>query len=342
VNWNFDANNCGTCGHGCLGGTCSAGQCQGFTIAPLQGAPTGITLANDDYVYFTCPRSQLIRRVHKAGISAGAIETIANNRSNWPLDIVFAIGYLYFGEGPYIYQLKPDGSELPTTWYSNGRGGGNVIKIATDYGDTSIADSAVRLLWGDPTYVLDAIPATGPTTNGYWLDQGTAGDPDGVAVDKDFFIWTHLGSGANDGYVLVQNRNGGSGPPIAQNQPQPVAVAFDGDSAYWANEGTQGSSGITANTGSIYRSKFIVGTSTWDTPTPVIQNIAQPWHLIVDDQWVYWTSYVAGTVSKVAKSGGSAVPLATGEVAPWYLAQDSVSIYWTNSVNNGDVKRLAK
>jgi hypothetical protein len=57
---------------------------------------------------------------------------------------------------------------------------------------------------------------------------------------------------------------------------------------------------------------------------------------------VYWTSYTAGTVSKVDKNGGSEIVLATGEVNPWYLAQDSTSIYWTNAILNGNVMRLAK
>ena len=58
---------------------------------------------------------------------------------------------------------------------------------------------------------------------------------------------------------------------------------------------------------------------------------------------MYWTSYTAGTVSKVAKSGGDEIVVASDQTLPWYLAQDEVSVYWTNaSYPDGSVMRLAK
>ena len=50
-----DAGNCGSCGHGCLGGTCSAGACQpvelGTVPSPLQSA--GLLVLSGGYLYST-------------------------------------------------------------------------------------------------------------------------------------------------------------------------------------------------------------------------------------------------------------------------------------------------
>ena len=42
-----DAANCGTCGHGCLGGTCSGGVCQRWTVANASFTATPVNLAVD-------------------------------------------------------------------------------------------------------------------------------------------------------------------------------------------------------------------------------------------------------------------------------------------------------
>ena len=127
-----------------------------------------------------------------------------------------------------------------------------------------------------------------------------------------------------------------------------AGCASDAD-LYYATEGrddqsTDRTDDVIANTGSIVR--VPTNNGLWGTPAPLLKNIARPFDIIVDDEWVYWTSYTAGTVSKVAKADGTEVSLATGENMPWYLAQDDVSIYWSNGINSevGDVgvKRLAK
>ena len=50
VNEQTDPNNCGACGHSCLGGACSAGQCQPVVIV-VSNAPQGLTFDSSN-MYF--------------------------------------------------------------------------------------------------------------------------------------------------------------------------------------------------------------------------------------------------------------------------------------------------
>lgn len=52
VNLKTDANNCGTCGHSCLGGTCDLGSCQPKTIATAQTRLTNLA-SDGTYLYWS-------------------------------------------------------------------------------------------------------------------------------------------------------------------------------------------------------------------------------------------------------------------------------------------------
>jgi hypothetical protein len=220
------------------------------------------------------------------------------------------------------------------------------MEIETDFGKSGVAAASATVLWFDTTLVIEDV-ATG-NGRGNCIERGGPGNPGGVAIDQTFFFWSRTGSGHSDGYIRACKRTDCSTTsPVGDMQWRPVALAFDGVYLYWANEGqddttTSDTNDVIPNTGNITRAKFQSGTGTWDAPEVVVANIVRPWDMQVDDKWVYWTSYTAGTVSKVDKNGGSEIVLATGEVNPWYLAQDSTSIYWTNAILNGNVMRLAK
>lgn len=60
-----DAENCGACGHSCLGGKCNAGKCQPFQLASVS-VPSGIAV-DATHVYFTFPSVPNIQRVQRDG-----------------------------------------------------------------------------------------------------------------------------------------------------------------------------------------------------------------------------------------------------------------------------------
>jgi hypothetical protein len=60
-----DSNNCGSCGHGCLGGACEGGFCQPVSVGPLpSGTGQGLTLDANNVYYanfqgslYSCPKT---------------------------------------------------------------------------------------------------------------------------------------------------------------------------------------------------------------------------------------------------------------------------------------------
>ncbi len=343
-NFNFNPDHCGGCGHSCLGGDCSAGQCQPIAIAVSESTPTGLTV-DGNYVYFASARSGFIKRVEKSG--AAIPETLANNRTGWPRDIVMAAGNLFFTEGPYVYRLVPDGSKLPEVWYNMVWSSGTAWELATDSGQAGVTAAATSVMWWDPDYVMYGAAAAA-TVQGSKVEQGGPGDPGDVVLDKSFFFWSRRGNGHNNGYVRASTRSSSPTAATIATIGHPVALAFDGSYLYWASAGiddeaTDDTTDVKPKSGSIYRSAYVTGTATWQAPQLLVKDIQSPWDIVVDENWVYWTSYDEGTVNKVLKTGGAKITLASGEVVPFNIAQDKVSIYWTRSSHpNGGVARLAK
>ena len=66
-----------------------------------------------------------------------------------------------------------------------------------------------------------------------------------------------------------------------------------------------------------------------------------PTALALDDTSLYWIEAQAGRVVKVAKGGGTPVPLATGQASPFDLALDANNVYWSNRLGNA-IRRIAK
>ncbi|MGC4094796.1 MAG: hypothetical protein QM756_44140 [Polyangiaceae bacterium] len=275
-------------------------------------------------------------------------ETIANNRTGWPRDIVMAAGNLYFTESASVYRLAPNGSSLPAVWYNGGTSTtATTWELSTDSGQAGVTLASAVVAWWDPTYVRQSLAAASPAAPSP-IEQGGPGDPGDVLVDKSFFFWTRQGNGHNNGYVRATTRAATPATAAVATVGHPVALAFDGSYLYWAITGTDietttDTTDVTPNTGAIYRALFVTGTQTWQAPQVVVQNIASPYDMTMDANWVYWTSYDAGTVNKVAKGGGAAIPLATGLTVPFAIAQDTTAIYWTRSTYpSGGVTKLAK
>jgi len=82
----------------------------------------------------------------------------------------------------------------------------------------------------------------------------------------------------------------------------------------------------------------------------VAENLAYPYGIAVDDQWIYWTTagvprcaQGAGRVMRRSKTGGDVVVIAEAQSCPSRLVLDDTYVYWTNaSPTDGKVQRLPK
>lgn len=66
-----------------------------------------------------------------------------------------------------------------------------------------------------------------------------------------------------------------------------------------------------------------------------------PEGIAIDDEFVYWTNMLSGTVMKAPRAGGPAVAIAANQHQPWGIAVDERAVYWTN-YESGRVMRQAR
>ena len=69
--------------------------------------------------------------------------------------------------------------------------------------------------------------------------------------------------------------------------------------------------------------------------------LGAPGPIVLDDAWLYWADPTAGSIARVAKSGGATTTIATGQAKPLGVAVDGTWIYWSNNLG-GAVMRAPK
>lgn len=72
--------------------------------------------------------------------------------------------------------------------------------------------------------------------------------------------------------------------------------------------------------------------------TIALSDRGRPQGLALDETFVYWADAASGTVLKVAKKGGAALPIATNQASPSGVAVSEDAICWTNT-GDGTVRK---
>lgn len=291
--------NCGACGHSCLGGDCDSGACMPVTLAMNQ-APYLIAV-DDRGIYWTS--LDLDGGVTRANKDGGAPQLLSKHK---PVEaIAVHDGYVYYS-GITSLEKVPTGGGGTTSIVANVRThdlvvDSQVYSTTQDVGGTGVTRRDLGFLnpvstanqGGVPAGIaLDAtqvyfalgneIRSVDKTTLSPGASLASQMSPEGVAADDHFVFWTNYG----DGSVKRAAPSLAASVTIASTQNGPHRLALDAKYVYWTNGG-----------GTIMRvDKQGVG-----TPVFLYSGPPGPRGIAVDGEAVYWTNETSGAVMKVAK-----------------------------------------
>lgn len=323
-----DAANCCVAGRSCGGGTCVAGKCQPVTVVPDATTDArGIAIHGDTIVWATgC--SQRLRRVQTDGTGNSALPPGANCTPTISLSGVHAYWIEY--NGPFLMKTAIDGSGAASI-VAEVRGDAGVrasfARLATDTNHAYWATTSPPGVWHAPLNGDHVTPSALASASG--LTKETVTMPYGVAVDGAHVYWADP-----DGNALKRRALSSLGTDVLAEvvtaEPGPRDLALDATRVYWLTAG----GAVRARAKDLSANAVTLATQ---------QTGAES--IIVDDRYVYWTTFVkSGTVSRVAKTGGLVEVLAGGQKNPYALTQDCTTVYWTNQndFNTGEIMRVSK
>ncbi len=190
---------------------------------------------------------------------------------------------------------------------------------------------------------------------------GAQDSPFTLIADVSHVYWANVGGGE----VSRVSRAGGFVENLVSGQSASARLAANASHVYWSDVGLHRIARIAKNGGLLQElvsdqdanglavdDMHVFWTSETDssvmranTSTGIVEELLHqstiPEALRIDSSHVYWVSpNDGGSLYKIAKNGGFAVQLATGQGKIDEIALDPTHVYWTTDA--GYVKRIAK
>lgn len=320
-----DSENCGACGHSCLGSACQVGLCAFVELASKQVVPSGLAVG-DGAVFWTTEGADpdYVGNVFALSLSdPTATPTVIATSQKYPRALTFADGALYWGS----YGDGAIGKWTTLTGTSD-------LGVAPSGRPYNVVANSTHLYFAMAVEHSN-MPASGAVAR-CPLD-GCRGAPEilatsdamivGLAIDGGALFWSVFSS---NGAIYRLTLDDASSPrAIAVGQASPVNVAAFGGFVYWLNAGSGTVARVSADA---------VGA----TPTILASNQPSPSGIAADDQGVYWTTSTrTGQVMKLAHGTSTPLVLASAQPSPGNVRIDAAYAYWTNT-GNGSIRRVPK
>jgi hypothetical protein len=273
VDTTSDGKNCGACGHDCLGGACTAGQCQPIGLAQYTGNLTTI-FVGAQYVYATTDEGY-IGRANKDGSDLKPFAEPGFVYSDYPGTTIAEDGnraffVWYNGSsiqlaycstsscdatitpigGPYTQYFAVDQTDhkifwidySPTQLWSASTTGSTITGTALPGGALASGSSGSRLFYSQGGIFLANADAVERLSVSGGAFANVAGASTSLAIlganDSDLFLY----DGTSIGYVPLPSGTQGSPTPLVTTSlslDMGRGVAADDSSAYWANQTVQ-------------------------------------------------------------------------------------------------------
>jgi hypothetical protein len=324
VDTQSDRNNCGACGHDCLGGDCQAGQCQPLQLAQYRRDLLTISVGAQ-YVYVT-DDAQYMGRANKDGsdLTPLALPSFASS--------VFLGGH-----------AEEDGDRVFYTWNDAANGGfrtaycstsdcdGTTVPFGSLYSQSFTIDHTNhRVFWIEPT------PAR------FWV-ASTLGTPSGAAIPSADLPVTSSTLAYDQGGVLFWNgttlerlpASGGSFGTLSTAAGS-SAPALNSTTVFWSD-----------GSAIVY---VPLPNGTGDAPNKLV-DVASASSVVADDTSVYWATSGSLETCLIASCAASRKSLPAAGDSLHQLAIDQRAVYWIAStyvstdggaLNTGSVWKLAK
>jgi hypothetical protein len=336
-----DPKHCGRCGHDCGGGSCMAGVCQGFELASVTSAPlndvvaagayvfvsTSITLTTQNGGIWRVPKTGgmaepyvATRYAEKMAVLADKLyfvvdETIANGGGLFTCPVV--------GASPCTPTLVAAAAEPRGLTVDNGRvfygdnatGKGLMlyappaapVVFRADFGalgDYYVSgDRAFYSITFQPSQppqhaeVLEAL-TDGGINQIYTYDSPTA-NAGRLIGDQNQFLFTAFDfTGAPNGVVrrIPRTASAATCSLGGTANKRPYGIHTDGTHVYWTNQGEGASQPYTKGSVAACESAGCCA-----NPTTLWNGDGEPSGLTGDADFLYFVTYVTGSVWKVAK-----------------------------------------
>lgn len=309
-----DPDNCGQCGHGCLGGACNDGVCQPVHLVRGEAGPRWVGV-HAGQVYFAS--SSNIKRMPASG---GNVTVFANDVGGWngtASTITQDASGLFYAGASYLFVWRAYEDPYYLVWDASTP----VVAVTTDTANAYVVDSQGSLrripkngyesiapignaagftasLVADDTYVYAAgqggirrWPSDGSAagTTGSLLTSTPAGS---LAIDAGYVYFTTPGGVTRiskaTGTLSIVAANVDMGPADSAGSVGNQPIAVDAVRVYFASQ----------RQGNVLACP-LAGCS--GDPTVLAENQPAPYAIAVDDGAVYWTTLRGNAVLKVAK-----------------------------------------
>lgn len=327
-----DPENCGACGHGCLGGSCNAGVCGPVMLhlGEKQAEQYAHLALDADSVYWSVNGAILaLPKTTRGEIAPTVLSTTAG--ADFIAVDAKALYYTTPGAGGQIVVLDKNA------------GGGNSQALApTEYNPAGLTAFNGKLYWANhgPDRAVRTIGNMGPSGTATNV-AGMQSTPFFVAADGSGIYWTYISDGTADTGGV---NKAGEAAPFATSLYAPSSLALDENSIYALE---RDGSLVTMN-------KLSPGqrTSVKNSSGEIVSG-----RVVVDGSYVYWTgpgtqscpggkscpcSISCGNIYRKPKIMGPPEIVAKGDWGNVVdLAIDGQAIYWTTG-SDARLMRIAK